>query len=111
MSERRLFVVVIDEVPFLPDCLEPRRPRVFGRGIGTRVEELFFPLPSSPSPCRRSFFFGLGLLLAAWLGFAFVGAEIEDAMLRNQFDRMFRTLHVIELAGEFQPLRGRMEPD
>lgn len=99
---RRVFVI-IRAPAFLPGWLEARRPRVSGSGLETDVEKLLFPLPSSPiSLHRRAFFFGVGLLLASWIGFAFGGAEIEHAKLLRQFDQMFRDLHVIEAAGRFQ---------
>lgn len=102
MASARVFVIV-REPAFLPEWLEPRRPRVSGSGLETDVEELVFPLPSSPtSPHRRAFFFGVGLLLAAWLGFAFGGAALEDSRRRYQFDQMFRDLHTIEAAGPVQ---------
>lgn len=106
MPARRVVIIRT----FLPIWLEPRRPRVSGSGLETEVEELLFPLPSSPgSARRRAFFFGVGLLFAAWVGFAFGGAEIENSKRRRQFDQMFRKLHVIEAAGVIQNVSRETE--
>lgn len=96
MGKNTIFIIVRDPA-ILPNWLEPRRPRVSGSGLETDVEELLFPLPSSLTlPHRRAFFFGVGLLLAAWFGFAVGGAQLEDSRRRHQFDQMFRDLHAIE---------------
>ena len=89
-------VYVVVENSVLPKCLEPRRPAVFGSGIQTDVEELWFPRPSHSYGSRRSFWFGLGLLFACWVGFAFGAAEIEHRKLIDRLENMVRDLTVIE---------------